>query len=973
MIIRLFCISITLALSTSAFSQKLSKSEAALKDAVLVGKDTQMVRTGYLALPRKQVSSAIATLPGEKLNSLLGPNVKTAMQGQVAGVQVIQANGMPGSANTVRIRGTSSIYAETEPLILIDGIPAYAGPREVADQGIGNGWGAQFNPLSDMNMDDIESVEVLKDAAATAMYGTRGGNGVILITTKKGDKKRPAANVNYFKGVTSPTNRIKSLNGSQYLQLLNESWINSGQTGQGPLPTIAGYTRAIAEGTNTDNLSDILGSGTVQQFNLSTSYVSNQTTFYLSGAYHNEKGILSGNNLNRYSGRMNITNQIGKNLNIGVNLALNLSDNSNMPVGYSVGGGFNAAQKNLPVFPLYNANGTLFYAMDPSVIHTPGSNVAAFQNDKEFINIEHTNRFFLAVNFTYKLARNLIFSTDVSMERYYQNFSNYVSRRLRNGSIGSGIGREGVPTAYAGYEKYSNNAQNAHSTLTYKKISARHRFTAVAGYEYNYNENPEFFGEGEGFANDFTKEPGAAAYRNVTTALGLVANTNTLIGYFANVNYAFDDKYLIGATARYDGSSRFGANNMYALFPAVSVGWAMSKENFLKHVKVIDQLKLRASYGRSGNAGIGNYSSKERWSINANSRYLLQSGIQMLTLGSPDLKPEFQDQLNIGLDFSVLKNRISGTVDYYNKTTSNLIINYMAPLSIGVAQTGLLLNAGSLRNRGVELSITSKNIIGKKISWTTELNIAHNNNKVLDLGGLTPDQLMNHDNIITTVGQPLGTFYLAEYAGVDPDTGKEMIYDAGGNKVAAARATQIDSARRIQTDRPSAPKWFGGLNNTLVYKKFELSALITFSLGNYILDEGERDLSYITGNNNLRDNAMDRWTAQNHSTVFPQLVYNDPVAGSNTTRFLHDGSYARMKNISLSYSFKHLLPKVDFLKAGKIYISAQNLFTITGFKGWDPEVVGNYNSNVDRSLNQGITYMELPQIRTIVAGINLNL
>ncbi|MCX2479446.1 SusC/RagA family TonB-linked outer membrane protein [Pedobacter sp. MC2016-15] len=934
--------------------------------------------SGFLVLTvisfstQAQLSTAVTTVPGVQLQPLIVPNVESALQGLVPGLHVIQSNGTPGTETIMRLRGTSSIFAETKPLYVLDGIPIYTGPREVADQGLGGGWGAQFNPLSDLNTADIASIEVLKDAAATSIYGARGANGVILITTKRGQRNKTEIDFNYAQGLTSVTNRINSLDGPQYLQLLDEAWLNSGQTGQGPLPAIAGLTRELASGTNTDNLELILHNGSLRQMNLSMASGSDKTNFFLSGSYRDEEGVLRGNGLTRYTGRMNVSNQINKRLTLGVRLGINYTDQTVMPVGSSPGGGFNAAQANLPVIPLYNSDGTYFYPRDPVVFNIPGNNVASYQSRKEYYNEEHTRRFFIAANFSYKISESLSFVTDAALEQYYHTRANYLSKRLRNGSVGSGIGREGFPTAYAGYEKYSNNLTTGRSMLNYKKTSRNHRIAALAGVEYIYNENPEFFGEGEGYANDFTREPSAAAYKNQITGLALVANTHAFLGFFGNVNYAFKNRYLLGATLRTDGSSRFGANNKFVTFPAVSAGWILSEENFMKQQHIFSQLKLRASYGQSGNSGIGNYSSVERWSLNSNSRYLLQSGIQMQSLGSPDLKPEKQTQLDIGIDYGILKNRISGSIDFYDKHTRNLILSYDAPLSVGVAQQGLLLNAGALRNRGVELSISSKNINSRLFTWSSSFSFAHNANKVLDLGGISSEQLRYNKNIITSEGHPLGIFYLAEYAGVDAATGREMIYDLNGNRVAALSAAQIDAARKPQYDKAAAPKFFGGLGNTLTYKNFDLTALMTYSYGNYVLDEGERYLSYLSGTNNVREGALNRWTPQSPGTDFPQLVYNDPIAGSNTTRFLHDASYLRMKNITIGYSFKNYIRKIKFLRDARLYVSAQNLFTLTKFKGWDPEVSGNYSTSLDRNLNQGITYMDVPQVRTFAAGFNLN-
>lgn len=914
-------------------------------------------------------SRTIGKVSAAQIKDLLIPNLKNALQGQVAGVQVIQSNGMPSSETTLRIRGTSTIYAESEPLYLIDGVPVYAGYRETPNAGVGAGWGSVFSPLSDLNPDDIESVTFLKDAASAAVYGARGASGVVLITTKKGIRNKSSIDFKYSQGVTDATNTVPVLNGPQYLKQLDQSWLNSGQTGQGPLPAISGLTRALAESTNSDQLGKILQNGEVRQMSLSTTYNSDKTSFYLSGSYRNENGILSGNNLTRYTGTMHVTNQITSRLGMGATVRMNFSNYFDMPVGYAPGGGFNAAQTNLPVLPFRTPTGTYFNEVDANTLNVPGSNVASFQDKREFDNELQTKRIYLAANFNYTFSPALKFNTDVAMDQYFQTRSDYLSKRERNGSAGSGSGRAGVPTAYASYEKYTNNLYNIRPNLSYKKVTANHDLSLVAGFEFNYNENPYFFAESEGFANDFARQPASATFKNQATAMALTTNISVLNGYYLTGNYAYKGKYLLNAVVRVDGSSRFGADHKYATYPGITAGWLLSKEDFLKDKDLVNLLKLRLAYGRTGNSGLGNYSSLEQWNINSNSRYLLETGLQQKALGSSGLKPEKVDELDLGLDFGLFKNRISGTIDLYNKVTNDLVLQYNAPLSAGVTQTSLLLNGGSLRNRGIEISLSSQNLRGK-FRWNTDLSFAHNSNVVTNLGGLQPSQVSDNKNIATFTGHPLGTFYLAEYAGVDPATGQELIYDAAHNKVAATSAAQIDAARVAQFDKPSAPVFFGGLNNSFQYGDFDLGVLMTFSYGNYMLDEGERQLSYLRGSNNLRATAVSSWSAA-QPTDFPRLLYNDPIAGSNTTRFLHDASYLRAKNITLGYSLKSLFKENKYLRDARLSISAQNLFTVTKFPGWDPEALGNYTTNVGRSLNQGITYLDVPQVRTISIGLNM--
>ncbi|GEP97531.1 SusC/RagA family TonB-linked outer membrane protein [Chitinophaga cymbidii] len=943
-----------------------SSAQSAKKPVVLLPlpKDSAgpVVETGYATLPATSYSGAAAAVSGNTIEHSLTPNFKSALQGRLAGVHIAQANGMPASEVTVRVRGTSSIYAETAPLYVIDGVPVYSGPREVKEAGIAGNWGATFNPLVDINPDDIESIEVLKDAAATAIYGSRGGNGVIVVTTRSGkgaNVGRDDVRLHYYYGVTSETNRVNSLNGPQYLNALDKAWVNSGGAGEAPFPTASGLTRGEAENTSTDHVDRSLEPGNVQHVSLSSGYHSGKTSFYFSGSYHKEKGILTGNDLVRYTGKIKVTNQVTRRLSIGLNAGMNYVDYFNMPTGYSTGGGFNAAQRNLPVYP-FMKSGKYFFPSDPAIYNLPGSNVTAFQDKANYDNEEHTRRVFIAANITYDIMPGLDLRLDAAMDQYYHTRRDYLSRFVRFGSVGSGNGREGVPTAYAGYEKYSENVYNIRGTLNYKKKFKGHQLTGVAGFEFYYNDNPYFFAEGEGFVSDYLRQPAMASFRNAVTPAALVTNVNSFAGYFGSAQYAWKEKFLAGATLRVDGSSRFGANQKYHVFPAASVGYVLSEEHFLKSVSAVNYLRIRASYGRTGNAGIGNYSSLERWALTNSSRYLLQAGVHAAGFGSPALEPEKQDQFNIGIDLGLFNDRISAAIDFYNNTTRDLILSYNAPPSAGVVDPGLWLNTGSLRNRGVELSLVTRNLVGA-FKWTTELNIARNKNTVLDLGGAS---VASHPNIAVYEGKPLGVFYLAEYAGTDPVTGAELIYDLDRNKVPATSAAQIDAARIPHYDKPSAPKFFGGLNNTFTFRDFDLGAFLTFSYGNYILDEGERELSYLKGNNNLRESAV--------AAGAPRLLYNDPVAGSNTTRFLHDASYLRMRNLTLGYSFNRLLKNVKFVRNARLYVSAQNLFTITGFSGWDPEVAGMYGTSLERNLNQGITYMDLPQVRTFATGFNLN-
>ncbi|WEK34874.1 MAG: SusC/RagA family TonB-linked outer membrane protein [Candidatus Pseudobacter hemicellulosilyticus] len=931
-----------------------------------------VVQAGFWKLHSSQVTGAISTVRADDIASQPVNGIKSALQGQMAGLYTVQANGLPASEVALRLRGVSSIYGETDPLFILDGVPLFTGPREMAPSGVGGNWGATFNPLADININDIQSIDVLKDAAATAMYGARGANGVIVITTRNATVNRGEVRLDAYGGVTEATNRRGVItNGQQYLSLLDQAWANSGQTGEGPLPAITGLNRTLAAATNTDNMDALLRSGNVQNLSLSATHGTARSSFFFAGSVRNEDGILTNNDYTKYTGRLKFQNQLTKRVSLGANAGIVFAKYRGIPTGYGNGGGFNAAQTNLPVLPFYTENGGYFYQTEPAIYNLPGTNVRSFLDLNEFENAEETRRISLATNFGLNLMPGLDLRLDAAYDQFQHRRRDYLSKRMRFGSLGSGTGREGLPLAYASFEKETRNVVDVLATINFKRMWKDHNLTALAGMEFYYGDNPYFFGEGEGFVSDAMRQPSMASYRNQVTAAGLTTNTHAILGFFATANYVYSDRYLLNATVRMDASSRFGADNKYQVYPALGAGYLLIDERLGDNHSIVNLLKLRASYGWSGNYGVGNYSSLERWGLTANSRYLMQAGIQALSLGSPSLKPERLDQANIGIEFSLLQNRINGGIDLYNRITRNMVLLYPTPLSLGQVAPGLLLNGGKMRNQGVELSLTTRNITAA-FTWTTGLNIAFNKNKVLDLDGLGPAEVSAHPNVANFVGYATGTYYLARYAGIDASTGQEMILDKDGNKVAATSAAQIDAAR-VPLDKTATPKFFGGLTNSFGYKQFDLSALITFAAGNYILDEGERELSYLKGKNNLLTDALNSWTSSHRNTDFPRLLYNDPIAGSNTTRFLHDGSYVRLKNIALGYSFKKAIGKIKFLKDVRVYAAAQNLVTLTSFPGWDPEVSGSYLTNIERSQHLGVTYLDLPQIKSFVLGLNVRL
>ncbi|MBC7936387.1 MAG: TonB-dependent receptor, partial [Rhizobacter sp.] len=507
----------------------------------------------------------------------------------------------------------------------------------------------------------------------------------------------------------------------------------------------------------------------------------------------------------------------------------------------------------------------------------------------------------------------------------------------------------------------------------------------LGGMTYNRNNSPFLAVTGEAYPNDIFRDPSQATYKSTPSA----SNSDKYLfqAYFGRLNYSYKQKYLLEVSYRREGSSRFGRGHKFGDFPAIGAGWIISDEAFLKNVSFIDLLKLRSSFGLTGSTGgIQNFQSYNQWK-NAQSdnlgSYKGNPYFFSEQVANPDLRWEKQTQFDIGLEFKIFNNRLSGTVDFYNKVSNDLLLEFPGGATQGQENPNIVINAGSLRNRGVELSLSSVNYSTKDFNWTTDFNISHNQNKVLNVSGISPTSLSGGSSVATFIGRPIGTFNMIRWAGVDSKTGDEQIYDKDGiiRVAKTLTSTEINAARVGIFDKPATPKAVGGLTNNFSYKNFDLSILFTFSVGQWLYDEGERKSSYFTGNEiNLRQSAVDRWTVDNTGSNYPKLYYNDavndPLRSINTTRFLHNASYARLKTIQLGYNLPEILLRKVNVNRFRVYITGQNLLTFTKFPGWDPENVrdlgGLDNAGVQaRNLGQGFTEYNLPQVKTLIIGASI--
>ena len=948
----------------------------------------QVVVVGYGLEQKRDVTGSISTIKAKDINNTVQPSFEQAMQGRAAGVQVTAASGMAGSPVKINIRGSNSISAGSQPLYVIDGIPITTG-----DFSPGN-LGSRTNALADINPADIESMEILKDAAAAAIYGSRGANGVVLITTKKGKAGKTKFDAGYAYGVLSPTNVLRYTTATELLSLRDQASIELNDSAESKKAQIGWwnnkpFTRAqadsfVAATGGSDWINATLRTGRLQQANLSASGGNEKTTFYIGGTYRKEDGFLVGNSFERTNGKIAIENKAYENLSIGINSNLSYSINNRVPTGSD--GGFGLAQLKLPYIPIYNSDGSF---NDPR-----GNPLWQLQNRRFAARVF---RAISEVHAEWRIIKGLNFRSSFGTDFLNQNEEEFNFRNVQS------LDTAEVSNAWDRRTTVLNWTNTNYFNYTLK-IKEKHDITFLLGNEVQRSNRNGVGLYGEKFPNDYFTEPGDAAIKR-----GYSYTTGwSFASFFSRVNYKLKDKYLFSASMRYDGSSRFGANNKWGAFPGVSAGWILSEEAFIKKIKAISFLKLRASYGQTGNASIGDFAALGFYS--SSTGYNGNSAIVPNTLSNNNLSWEKSNQVDVNLDIAFLKNRFAAGFNYYYKTSNDLLLNISVPTSSGYAL--ILQNRGRLENKGFEITLNTKNVEGK-FTWYTDFNIAFNRNKVLDVDGLKPDAFDDKDlgnrggegRVIE--GYPVGQFYVVEWAGVQQQEGSiqlwnsdgspkldasgqpvfinvpagtELFKDRNGNVMTFANPTggEFYGDNRRAMGNP-LPKFIGGITNTFSYGGFELSVLFNFVYGNQIYDDAAK--TQIGGFNNInqRPDILNAYTQGNPSTEVPSLYNNsgstnpasDYVA-INSSRWLYDASYIRLRSLTFSYSFKEEFCQKIKLSNLKLFINGGNLLTYTKFPGMDPEVLRNIDPDSERgNIAFGGPYLGTPQAKTITAGINI--
>jgi TonB-linked SusC/RagA family outer membrane protein len=942
--------------SAESLTLRLEKRTVSMDDVVVVGYGTQK---------KKAVTGSVASVGFDKFRDRSFSNVAQSLQGMIAGVNITTSQGAPGFGPTIKIRGTSSITAGTTPLYVVDGMAL-----------------ENFD-LNQLNPQDIQSVEVLKDAASSAIYGSRGANGVILVTTKLGRAGKPQINLTFEQGLSVVNRKVEMMDAQQWIQYYidarNNAWVLLDPVNNKPTDDNARRTAVSGSGAKNylippDFLTNPgqFGKGTDWQdavfrparttnAMLSLSGGTENTSYLFSAGYLDQEAVVIKNFYKRLTLRTNIRQKINDRITTGLNLAFTgTQDRTDGTTGKS--DAISLAIQSDPIFPEYNENGNLGF-LDPkstwSRFQTYG---VQLWNPHSLIDYaDKLNKRYNTLANGYleiRPIKDLLLKGNLSGNLTGTNYNWYwVS--------GQGYGYSSVLPAQATAQ--SLNAFNwlGELTASYDKTFGDHQIGAIAGYSAQKQRFDSSTVNASSFPNDLVRTINAAGVVSKPGS-GNGSSEWSLLSMFARATYSYKNRYFLNATLRRDGSSRFGENSKWGMFPSVSAGWVVSDEAFMADMASVNQLKLRASYGRTGNNLIPNYGAI---SLLSTSRYVngtsVQNGLQPISIANPNLKWELTDQLNIGFDLAMLRNRLNVTFDVYRSVTNDMLLNVPVPAYTGF--TSQLTNIGSMENRGIELGISSRNVAKGDFRWTTDFNISANRNKVLKLGpNNTPIEINEWGFFVTSVGQPISNYVgyvfdgiyqnvaqvakLPGYPGAAP--GDPIIRDIDGNgKITTADVKVLGNAQ---------PNFTAGITNTFSYKGLELSFMLQGVFGNEIWNQQTRFSRFWNDSRNSYAASYKYWRSEANpgdgKTFKPYATYPSTALGKGafitgySDYWMEDGSFVRIKNIRLSYMLPEKSMRKLGLKSARIYANAENVHVFSKYLGFDPE---NSTYSVGTSTNPG--------------------
>ena len=911
-------------LSGSLYAQKSDTlKEKTIEEVVVIG---------YGKAKAKDLTGSVSVINLNKTGNQPVADIGQAIQGRASGVTVINS-GEPGSNVTFRIRGTGTIQ-NNNPLIVVDGMPLNGG-------------------LNQINMSDVESINILKDASSTAIYGSRGANGVVMITTKRG-AKGGILNFDTFTGIQSVSNMIKVLDASQYAQLNNEMLANGGLT---PNPEFANPS-SLGAGTNW--LAALFNPSILSSYSLSYGDRSEKSNLYVSTSYFNQKGVVLNTNYDRYIVQINGDTKLKSFLKIGnsVKLQHDIKKNGSYDIKGTI--------LSLPTRPIYDANGNWA---------GPGSNPLLYGDIDNPIGkatiVENSTK-------GYNIQGNIYAEAEIIKDLKFKSLggieTNIWYNRTWSPKYSWGVKSQENSYLFEGSNRSITLLWD--NTLTYDKTIGKHHINAVVGSSAQNNKYNYLSASVQKFASDNTQQIDNGILQPVQHGN---ASEWAIMSYLGRVNYNFANKYYVTATIRRDGSSRFGMDNRWGWFPSAALAWRISNENFLKNSNVINNLKLRLGYGITGNQEIGNYSfssSYNTYLYNFNNSYV--SAVLPTVLPNPNVKWEGQEQYNAGFDLDLFNNRISLIVDGYVKNTNDMLVPMSVPVTSGYSDVYVpSINAGKIQNKGFEVTLSTKNIIKNDFKWSSDAVFSYNKNNVVNINSDTPiitaSGGFNSAIGLIKAGYPVNVFYGYITDGIfqnQAEVDRHAVQMPGSNSATSTAPGDIrfkdlnndgviNDKDRTVIGNPN-PKFTFSLNNTFNYKNFDLTIFLQGSYGNDIFNANRMYTEAMSIIQNQSTAVLGRWTGEGTSNNIPRAIYGDPNQNSRVSdRYIEDGSYLKIKNINLSYT----LPKAVFgqnFNSVKIFVSAQNLVTWTKYSGFDPEVPVN-----------GIDNGTYPITRTVSLGLNI--
>lgn len=887
----------------------------------------EVVVTGYGEQDRKTLTSSISSVSSKDIQGLPMASPDQMMQGRAAGVQVSSSSGTPGGGMYIRVRGSTSINASSDPLYVVDGIPI------VSNNLSGVGLGGQItNPLADINPADIASMEILKDASATAIYGARAANGVVLITTKRGSNQKAKVEISSYVGVQSLWRQPDVVDGSTFERLRNEAAVNNGGN-----PIYANPDAAL----NTDWLGQIFQDAPIHNFDASVTGGNERVKYLVSINQFDQDGITKPSSFKRTSGRVNLDFAASDKINVGTSILISRNFRNRVRNDNNIYGAIGAAYflpTNQPVFQP-DGSYTKF-----SIFENP---VAAV--DEVDIGML-TNRVLANIYMDYEITPGLIFRSTWSMDYNNVKEDTYDNTLLNTGSATNGSANSIVTV---------DDNWVWENVLSYQRnFGTDHSLNALLGYSAQNSYFERTTASGQQFpSNDFRRIASAAVQTSSSTGSGW-----GIEGIFARFNYTYKGKYLATVNVRRDASSRFGQANQAATFPSVALGWLVTEEDFMASQSLISTLKPRFSWGITGNQnGIGDFQSRGLWGGGAN--YTDFPGTQPNQLANPDLKWETTTQTNIGIDVGLLNDRFTLTFDYYNKQTKDLLLAVPLPRTSGF--NSLVQNFGEMENKGFEIGLNGTLINKPDFSWNMGFNISQNRNLIKKLAA--PFNVFTRDVFRLEEGIPLHSFWLHDQVRVDPETGFSIYRTVNGE--APVNSSDFNSGRDRFIVGNAQPDFFGGLNSNLRYKSIDFNMFWQYTVGNDQLNwvrffqehGGTRNTGFV-------GSQLDRWQQPGDVTDIPRMVSANYRGDLRPARFVEDGSYVRLKNLTIGYTVPSATTERIGFSRIRIYGSGQNLLTFTNYTGLDPEV--NTGANLG-GLAEGIDLYAMPQPRVIMGGINL--